>query len=266
MSNFFKNKVVWITGASSGIGEALAFQLSEGEANLVISSRRTTDLERVRAACKYPDRVEIIPLDLEKSGNFPQLVEGVLKRFGRIDYLFNNGGVSQRATALETKLEVDRKLMEINFFGNIALTKSVLPVFIQQQSGHLVITSSVAGKFGFFLRSSYSASKHALHGFYESLRLENLRHNIKVTLVCPGFVNTSMSQNALTADGKNHGKLDGYQKGGLTPGQCARKMLKAVKKGKEEVLFGQKEALAVYIKRFLPGIFTSLMKRRDPTD
>mgnify|MGYP003682233287 CR=1 FL=1 len=166
------NKVVWITGATSGIGEALALLFSSKGAKLVLSARRENELERVKSCCVHPENIICLPLDLGDSSNFDYLAQAVVDTFGSIDILINNGGISQRSTVLETSEEVARRVMEINFFGNIALSKSVLKHMVKQKSGHIVPISSLAGKFGFFLRSSYSASKHALHGFYETLRLE----------------------------------------------------------------------------------------------
>ena len=197
-----KNKVVWITGASSGIGQALAFAMAKEGAKLVLSSRRDQELKKVAKKCASD--VLILPLDLSNSSNFKDLTQQVLEHFGSIDVLINNGGISQRSEAAQTSLEVDRKLMEVNYFGATALTKAVLPIMQQQKSGHLVAISSLSGKFGFFLRSAYSASKFALVGFYESLRLEEEKNNIKVSLVFPGFVQTNISQNALSGDGQKH--------------------------------------------------------------
>lgn len=262
--NIFENKVVWITGATSGIGEELAYRLSESNSKLVLSARRKEELLKVREKCANPPNVLILPLDLEKSENFEELAKTVVEHFGGIDYLFNNGGISQRSNVEDTSLTTDRRIMEINFFGNIALSKAVLPYMISAKKGHIIVTSSVAGKFGFFLRSSYSASKHALHGFYETMRLEQLENNIKITLLVPGSVRTNMSPNALTGEGAKHGKQDRMLEEGMTVDYCVRHILKAVRKNKEEAVFGNKEPLAVLIKRFLPGIFTGIMAKRKP--
>src|SRR5690606_16638527 len=145
---------------------------------------------------------------LEDQSNYTGLVSQVVSRYKRIDILINNGGISQRGEAGETPLDVDRKIMEINYFGTIALTKAILPVLRKQKSGHIVTISSIAGKFGFYLRSAYAASKHALQGFFESLLLEEAQNNIRVTLVYPGKINTPISTRALNADGQAHGVMD----------------------------------------------------------
>ena len=162
-------------------------------------------------------------------------------------------------------LEVDRRIMEVNYFGNIALTKAVLPYMITQQSGHIVIVSSIAGKFGFFLRSAYSAAKHALHGFYESLMLEQEKNGLKVTIACPGKINTNISVNALNEEGKTHGEMDHNQATGMSAQQCALELLLAVQRGKREVLIGNKEIKAVTLKRLYPKLFWKVIRKQKAT-
>lgn len=260
----FKDKIVWITGASSGIGLALVQQLDHEGARLVLSSRNAAKLEEVKATLVGTDHF-ILPLDLEDSSNFGQLAEQVIAKFGRIDYLINNGGMSQRSEAHSTPLEIDRRIMEVNYFGNIALTKVVLPYMIQQKSGHIVVISSIAGKFGFFLRSAYSAAKHALHGFYESLALEQEKNGIKVTIACPGKINTNISINALNEEGKSHGEMDHNQATGMSAEQCAMELLLAVQRGKREILIGNREIKAVTIKRFFPKLFWKIIRKQKAT-
>ena len=259
----FSNKVIWITGASSGIGEALCYEFAKLNCKLVLSSRRQSDLERVKLNCGgNSENILILPFDLADAQNTKGKAELVLEHFGKIDVLINNGGVSQRSIAVETSLEVDRKIVETNFFSAIALTKSVLPYMLAQNSGYIVATSSVAGKYGFFLRSSYAASKHALHGFFESLRFELLKNNIKVSLICPGKINTQISLNALNANGEKFGKMDTSTANGISASACAKKIISGLVKEKEEIFIGGKEIIPVYIKRFFPGLFTWVMKRQ----
>jgi short-subunit dehydrogenase len=258
----FENKVVWITGASSGIGEEAAKQLNAAGAKVILSARNFEALQVVQKNLKHPDNSIIICVDLEKTSNLPVLAKQIIDRYGRIDMLINNGGLSQRGEAAETPMEVDRKIMEINYFGNIAMTKAVLPYMRAQKSGHIVVTSSIAGKFGFFLRSAYSASKHALQGFYESLLLEEEKNNIHVTLVYPGKINTDISKSALTAEGKAHGVMDHNQETGMSVDECVRRMLKAVKKNKKSILIGNKEIWAVHIKRFWPALFWKIIRKQ----
>lgn len=261
----FKDKVAWVVGASSGIGKETALQLNKTGAIVILSSRKQDQLEEVQGLLERPENSLVLPLDLMDQSNYSDLVAIVIERFGRIDFLFNNGGLSQRSEAGDTALEVDRKIMEINYFGNIALTKAVLPQMRKQQSGHIVPTSSIAGKFGFYLRSAYSASKHALQGFYESLLLEEAKNNIHVTIAYPGKIYTDISLSALNGTGGAHGQMDHNQKTGMPVEECVRQLLKAVQKKKKSVLIGNKEIKAVTLKRFLPGLFWKVIKKQSPT-
>ena len=256
-----KNKVVWITGASSGIGQALAFAMAKEGAKLVLSSRREQELNEVAKKCAC--EVLILPLDLSDQSKFNNLAKQVVEHFGSIDVLINNGGISQRSEAAQTSLEVDRKLMEVNYFGAAALTKAVLPIMQQQKSGHLVAISSLSGKFGFFLRSAYSASKFALVGFYESLRLEEEKNNIKVSIVFPGFVHTNISQNALSGDGQKHAKLDNNQKGGISSEKCARDIIRGIKKDKHEIISGGSEKWGILVNRLFPNLFYRILRKKS---
>jgi short-subunit dehydrogenase len=263
--NTTKNKVVWITGASSGIGEALAKAFASQGAKIVLSARRTDELSRVKQALNLPDSdVLILPLDLSDTSKTAELTKTVIDKFGRIDILVNNGGISQRSLTLETPIDIDRKIMEINFFGTIALTKSVLPFMVKQKSGHIIVMSSIAGKFGFFFRSAYSASKHALHGFFEALRMEIFNDNIKVLIVCPGKIKTDISINAITGDGGTHNKMDQSQEQGLSAEECARQVLNGIQSNKYEIFIGGKELRAIWVKRFFPNLFTRLIRKQKP--
>jgi short-subunit dehydrogenase len=260
---FFDKKVVWVIGASSGIGEEIAIQAAQHGAKVILSARNREALKKVQSKLLHPENHLIVPIDLENPATFKSCVDEVIEKYSRIDYLFNNGGLSQRSTVADTPLSVDRRIMEINYFGNIALTKAVLPHFIQQKSGHIIVISSIAGKFGFFLRSAYSASKHALVGFYESLLLEQAENNIYVTIAFPGKINTSISMHALNANGEQHGVMDHNQATGMPVETCVNQLFAAVKKNKKEVLIGNKEILAVKIKRFFPGLFWRIIKNQS---
>lgn len=261
-----KNKVFWITGASSGIGKSLAIALSKKGARLILSSRNKEGLEKVRQECYSINNVEIIPLDLADVDALQEKTEQALKTFGTIDVLVNNGGISQRSLVKDTSLAVDKQLMDVNYLGTVGLTKAVLPYFIEKKSGHFVTTTSIVGKIGTPLRSSYAASKHALHGFFDSLRAEHYEHNIKVTLICPGFVSTNISLNALTGDGSKQQKMDKATANGIAPEKCAKLMLKAITNKKEEVyIAGAKEKLGVYVKRFFPNLFSFMVRRLSVT-
>lgn len=258
-----KGKVVWITGASSGIGEALTYELVKKGARLVISSRRKEELEKVKGNCDSAaqSNIRILPLDLSEPSTLKLSVEAAVQTFGHIDILIHNGGISQRGFATDTNLDVDRKIMEVNYFGSIALTKYLIPYFQKQQGGYFVVISSLTGKFGTPWRSGYAASKHALHGFYDSLRAELWKQNISVTIIAPGFIQTSLSLTALTADGSPLNKMDAAQFKGMPVKRCAKKIIKAIERQKEEVYIGGREVLAVYVKRFFPKLFSRIIRK-----
>ncbi len=261
MASPLKNKVAWITGASSGIGEALAYALAQQGVRLVLSSRRTEALEAVKAKCTDPTQVLVLPLDLAQLETPEEQVQQVMSHFGRIDILVNNGGVSQRALFMDTQPEVFRRIIEINFFGGVALTRAVIPIMQAQRGGTIVAISSVTGKFGTPLRSAYAASKHAMHGFYDSLRAELYNDNIDITLVAPGYVKTHVSQNAFLGDGSPNNTLDKGQANGISPEACARSIVKAIERHKAEMYPGKlKEVGAVYLKRFFPAILRRLVR------
>jgi short-subunit dehydrogenase len=261
----FLNKVVWITGASSGIGEATVYEFAREGAKLVISARREDELQRVKKNTNLPDTdVMVLPIDAEKPETFPAKVQEVVKRFGSVDVLFNNAGISQRSSVAESEMEVYHKIMDINFFGVVALTKAVLPIMLNQKSGNIAVTSSISGKLGTPMRSGYCATKHALHGFFDSLRAEVWKENIGVTIICPGYIHTNISINAISADGSKHGKMDQNQANGISPEDCARSIVNAIYKSKEEIYIGRKEVLGVYLKRFFPGILSRILRNQIP--
>ena len=244
-----------------GLLRVLAHAFAQAGARLILSARRTVELEQVKDELPLAaEDVMVLPLDLEQPDNFKELVTAVQDRFGKIDLVVHNGGISQRALVQDTLLTVDQKLMAVNYFGAVAITKAVLPGMLHQKSGHLVVISSLVGKFGTPKRSAYAASKHALHGFFDSLRAEVWRQNIKVTIICPGYVKTNISYNALNATGGKHNRLDKNQELGMDPERCAYLILKAVAAGKQEVYIGGKEKLGVYLKRLVPGLFSRIIR------
>lgn len=262
----FENKVIWITGASSGIGKALTLELSNHNALLIISARNQKTLEEVKSQCKMPENVKVLPLDLGNSESFEALVKQAISWFGRIDILVNNGGISQRSFAKETLIEVDKRIMEVNYIGTIALTKAILPHFLERKQGHIVVTTSVVGKIGTPLRSTYAASKHALHGFFDSLRAEIYDDNIDITLICPGYVTTNVSINALQGDGTPQQTMDKATANGIKPERFAKLMAKAIQKKKEEVyIAGFKEKLGIYAKRWFPRLFSIMVRKLSVT-
>jgi short-subunit dehydrogenase len=252
----FTGKVVWITGASSGIGESLVQEFVRRGATVIASSNDPKELQRVKAECgNNSEMVHCIPFDLSDTTGIEATVEQQVKSFGKIDFLLNIGGISQRARIDETPMWLDRKIFEINYFGTIALTKAVLPFMVRQQSGHVLATSSISGRFGFPLRSAYSASKQALHGFFETLYLENKKYNIRASVIIPGRVRTSISLHALNAEGKEHGKLDEGQAKGILPQQAAEIIIRGMVRNKREILVGKNELMLLHIRRWCPWLF-----------
>jgi dehydrogenase/reductase SDR family protein 7B len=266
MSKITSETVVWITGASSGIGEAITMEMARKGARIIISSRREEELTRVKNQCPNPENIAILTVDLADASSLSKKAKEALNAFGRIDILVNNGGISQRDKAINTDLEVDRRLMEINYFGTIALSKAVTPAMIERKSGHHVVITSAVGIISTPLRSSYAASKHALHGFYDAFRAEHHEDNIKVTLALPGFIKTNISINALTGDGSAQGTMDNAQSKGMTAEECARQIVKAIEKDKEEIYIGGlKEVAGIYVKRWFPGLFSRIVRKMAVT-
>lgn len=259
----FKNKIVWITGASSGIGESLVYGLDKEGAQVILSARSVDKLKEIQTHLTNPSY--LIPFDLTDSQQIEAAVNQVKNEIGRVDVLLNNGGRSTRFLAMDTPIDYDRQIMEVDYFGHIMLTKLVLPMMLKQGQGHIVVNSSVVGKFGFKLRSAYAAAKHALHGFFESLRFEMIEHNISVTIVNPGRIQTNISISALTKDGTVHGKMDRGQKEGMPLSIFTPKLIKAIYKKKREVTIGGKETLLVYFKRYFPALFYLIAKNASPT-
>ena len=252
----YKNQVVWITGASSGIGEALAIEFAKEKAKVVLSARRAEVLEEVAETCKkLGGESLVLPMDVTNYSSLEENVNVVLQKFGKIDVLINNAGISQRGLTSETDFEVDKRIMEINYFGNIALTKAVLPLMLKQGNGQIVPISSLVGIFGFPQRSAYSASKHALHGFYETMMVEHYKDNLKINIICPGRIKTNISVNSLTKDGNQYGKMDPGQAKGISAEKCARIIIRAMKRNKRITVIGRDGKLMVFFKKFIPPLF-----------
>ncbi|MDG1433992.1 MAG: SDR family oxidoreductase [Saprospiraceae bacterium] len=262
----YTNQVVWITGASSGIGEALAIEFAKEKSKIVLSARRAEVLKAVAGKCEELG-VEclVLPMDVTNYDVIEENVDIVLNKFGKIDVLINNAGISQRGLTVETNFEVDRRIMEINYFGNIALTKAVLPKMIEQKNGQIVTMSSLVGIFGFPQRSSYSASKHALHGFYETLMVEHYNDNLKINIICPGRIKTDISINSLTKDGTQHGKMDPGQAKGISAEKCAQIIVKSMKRNKRVTVIGMEGKLMVFFKKFMPRLFYKIASNISAT-
>lgn len=265
-SELFTGKVAWITGASSGIGESLVYEFIKLGAKVLASSNDLPGLERVKEACgEKASDIICIPFDLSETTGIEGIVRQQIESSGHIDFLLNIGGISQRARIDETPLWLDRKIFEINYFGTIALTKAVLPYMIRQRSGHILATSSISGRFGFPLRSAYSASKQALHGFFETLYLENKQFNIRSSVIIPGRVRTNISFHALDSEGREQGKMDEGLANGITPEKAARIIIRGIKRNRREILVGSSELIMLHIRRYWPWLFFRIADKVKPT-
>jgi dehydrogenase/reductase SDR family member 7B len=266
MNDHFNNKVAWITGASSGIGEFLAYAMSARGARLVLSGRRVEELERVKKACTNPGSVQILPLDLADIPSLEGKVEAAIAFFGEVDIMVHNGGVTQRGLVLEMELEVHRGVMEVDYFSYVVLTKALLPHFIARKAGHFVVTSSVMGKIGTPMRSAYAAAKHALHGFFDCLRAEVSPNNVKVTMLTPGYIRTNISSYATTSSANAVGATSQNINGGLAPEKAAMQIMRAIEKGAFEAYIGKfsTERFALWFNRFLPGILIRMAPKFAP--
>tara|TARA_R110002074_G_scaffold98323_2_gene212916 strand:+ start:145 stop:1005 length:861 start_codon:yes stop_codon:yes gene_type:complete len=254
----FAEQVVWITGASSGIGAALAVEFAAAGARLVLSARRRDRLEAVRNQCieagAPPNDVLVQPLDVAAAEAMPATVDGVLAHFGQIDLLINNAGISQRSICLDTDLAVYRRLFEVDVLGQIALTKQVLPHMVARGQGHIAVTASVAGKVGAPLRTGYCAAKHAVMGFFDALRTEVAHLGVKVTTIVPGYIRTDIARQALTGTGAEAGDVEDDVDNGMDVVECARVILQGFCNGTEEIEVGNG-----------PEMGLLELKRKDPT-
>lgn len=258
-----RDKVVWLTGASSGIGEALAYELAGQGAILVLSARSEAKLEALKASLANADMHLVLPLDLSEPEHFSAALDTVIQQKGRLDILINNGGISQRGLVRDIDVSVHREVMEINYFGTIALTKTALPPLLEA-GGMVVNIASVAGKVGGQSMSGYAASKHALIGFMDCLRAEEAGNGLKVLNVCPGFVKTNISRNARTADGSQFGEMADSIASGISPQSCAQSIVQAMKSDKREVVIGTGlSGWAPTLKRFFPGLLMTMAARKN---
>ncbi|MBO0340798.1 MAG: SDR family oxidoreductase [Bacteroidota bacterium] len=254
-----QGKTIWVTGASSGIGKSLVLALSSYSCNLILSSRREEELIKVKALCGDTDNISILPLDLKNHVAMEMIAKKAISFYGKVDILVNNAGISQRSLIKDTKLEVYEQLMDINYLGTVALSKAILPHFITNKAGHYVTVTSLMGKFGSPYRSGYCGAKHALHGFFDVMRMEHEKDGVKVTMVCPGFVQTNVAKNALTADGSPQQNDDVATENGISPELAAKKIITAIEKDKFEVYVGGKEVKGIYLKRFFPKLLHKMV-------
>lgn len=257
-------KIAVITGASSGIGKALSIELSKEYDELFLCGRNSRGLETTKSLCaKDQAKINLIPLDLNDRGSIVKAVAEIQKETDEISLLVNNAGQSQRSLIENTSEQVEEQLMQTNYFGPVLFSKLLLPALRKHGRSKIAVTSSIVGKFGYPLRSSYSAAKHALHGFFESLRFEEKKNGVSVLMLVIGRVQTQVSVNALTADGEQYGKMDAGQSGGITTEDCANQIISALKSQKKEVLIGGKEILMVKFKKYLPFLFYRIAEKES---
>jgi len=263
-SRFWNRKRVWVTGASSGIGEAFARALAATGSQVILSSRSAEKLETLKSQLSGDGHV-IIPIDVSSDISIQEALRHHADVISKVDVLINNAGISQRSLTWEASRESERLIMETNFFGATALTRAVLPGMMKRNSGMFINMSSPAGMFGFPLRSSYSASKHALHGYFETLQaeLKSQQKDIHILMALPGRVRTNMSVNAVTGDGTKQGTMDERLNAGLEPEVCVERILRAAERKRATIYLGR-EQLLIFVKRFFPSIFRSIVTKFKP--
>ena len=261
-SSELQNKVVWITGASSGLGKALVTECASKGAVLVLSARRVEELEKVRLSLPNPEQHISITVDITDENQVRHAYEEVLKAKGRIDWLINNAGLSQRALIAETTMQTERAIMEVDYFSQVFLTKTVLPTLLKQQSGRVIFISSVAGLLGVQYRATYSAAKDAVHMWANSLRAEVADQGVGVSVVFPGFVKTNVSFNALNGEGKPQGHQDEVIENGLDADDFARQTVTALLNNEEFIVVSKaKEKLGVWVSRLSPKTLYKMIRK-----
>jgi len=262
LHSVFSGKLIWITGASSGIGEQLCYDLSQLGARLILSARREDELERVRSACHAPESHHVVPLDMLDEAAILATADQVEAQYGTVDYLFNNAGITQRSLINETDADIYRKVMELNYFSQVAITRKVLPGMLKRGSGHIVTTSSIAGLIGIPYRSAYCSSKHAIIGFMDSLRSEVHDKGLRVTTLCPGFVRTNIIETARREGTAQEKVEDTVIKNGMAVEDAIKEILHAVANEKEQVIIAKgKEGLGPLIKRFFPSVIYKMVRK-----
>lgn len=249
----FKGKTALITGGGTGIGEAMAYQYALKGTNVILTGRRIDALEKVQKKCiELGVKAWCHIVDMEKPETIDELVAWIKAEGHLIDFMLLNAGISQRALTLETDISVDRRLMEVNYFGGIYLVKALKDMLIER-GVHIAVVSSVSGVFGFPVRSAYCASKHAIHGFYETIALEYPQ--IKTTIIIPGRIHTDVSKNALDGNGKATGVMDPGQANGYDVNKCAKVAIRAIARGKHQKVIGGFDTIMVPFYKYVPWLF-----------
>ena len=257
-------RTVWISGATSGIGKAVAEACHQRGDRLILSARKSGDLDRLRAALGAADAL-LAPFDLGHTDGLSDLVSRIWKEASGVDVVVHSGGISQRSRLIDTDPAVDRRMMEVNYFGTLAFTRALLPHMIAAGGGHFAVVTSLMGLFSAPMRSGYAGAKHAMHGWFEALRAEHHSNGIRVTLVSPGFVRTAISLNALTADGTPQGTMDEATDQGISAERCAAAILHGIDRNQALVTPGKKEVLGYWLSRFAPGILRRVARNAKVT-
>jgi len=260
---FFNNKVVWITGASSGIGAELAKQLAKQNVKLVLTARRKDALDEVVQEClPHTQHCSVLPADLSETAKWEQITKEAIGVYGHIDVFIHSAGLSQRSAAKDTSMDTIRKIMEVNFFATVAISKYLLPHFMERGSGHLVPISSMAGLMGFPKRTGYAASKHAVKGFFETMQTEMDVPGMNITIISPGRINTPISMSAITASGELHGKMDKDLLNGIPVSECAAKIIRGIEKNKKHVIVARAERFLWWFWWFIPSVYRSIANKK----
>lgn len=258
----YQDKRIWINGASSGIGKALVTSLISSGARVVITARRTSLLEEIKKTAPNPEKVTILPADLTEIDQLPEVCQQAWDAFDGLDLVIMNAGVSQRSLFKDIDFETGRALFDINFFSHARIMHEIVPRFEQAGQGQIAAVTSLSGYIPAPLRIYYASAKHALHGFYDTLRTEIWNSGIRVSLIVPGFVRTEISQNALLKGGDKFGRLDPLQKNGISAEKAAKKILGQLKKQKKEIYVGYtpNAAIALFLGKFFPGILMKILR------
>jgi dehydrogenase/reductase SDR family member 7B len=263
----FNDKIVWITGASSGIGASLSALLAARKAKLLLTGRDETALQRVKEQCmQSTSSCSVLPVDMLQPPELYEWVQKAIDVYGVPDLVIFSAGRSQRSLAMDTSEPVYRELMELNFFAPMILTKKLLPHFHKRGSGHIVVIGSMAGLMGFPLRTGYAASKHALKGFYETLQTENNIPGVNVTIISPGRVQTPISVNAVSGNGEPYGRMDTGQLNGIPVDECARRILSAIQKKKKHVIIAQNEKFLWWLWWFCRRFYYRIAREKGMTN
>lgn len=259
------NRVVWVTGASAGIGEACALEFGRRGAFVILTARRKDKLASVRNRFVDPAMAAVLPGDLTDSDSLPALAAQAATFFGRIDVVLHNAGISQRSAAVDTSLKTHRHVMELNYFAPVELTRLVVPAMLERGEGQVAFVSSIAGHVSTPLRCAYAASKRAILGYADALRLEVGDRGVAVTSICPGFVATDITLSALTGEGEALGERSAVIDAGLAPARVAARIADALEARDRDLLIGGKEVFAARLSKVAPGLVDRLIKRATTT-